>query len=57
MICQILRLNLKTWRRAVSRNTAARMMTAKYVEEYFYPWVMSLGIPALRKISNGKTVL
>jgi hypothetical protein len=35
MICQILMLNLPTWRTAVSRKTAASTMTGMYVESVF----------------------
>jgi hypothetical protein len=35
MICHILKLNLPTWRTAVSRNTAARTMIGMYVERFF----------------------
>jgi hypothetical protein len=44
MICQIFRLNLPTWRTAMSRKTAASTMMAMYVIDLSHYILMRISI-------------
>jgi hypothetical protein len=53
MTCQIFRLNRPTYRTAISRKTAARTTTAKYVDQCSGCRGMSVGIWRKREMRSG----